>query len=49
MESGNFIYISTQNSSNWGNVKVEIYVDGARFKHPYSSGAYVIASASGIL
>lgn len=42
-----FLYISAQNQGESGSVTVTIYVDGALFKTSTSSGAYVIASASG--
>ncbi len=43
----NFLYISAQNQGDSGTVTVKIYVDGAQFKTSSSSGAYVIATASG--
>lgn len=43
-----FLYLSAQNSGSDGSVSVEILVDGVVFKHSESSGAYVIASASGL-
>jgi len=42
-----FFYISAQNQGENGTVRVSIYVDGKLFKTSSSSGAYVIASASG--
>ncbi len=42
-----FIYCSAQNQGQQGSVIVSIYVDGKLFKTSNSSGAYVIASASG--
>jgi len=42
-----FLYISAQNQGGSGSVTVTIYVDGEVFKTSTSSGAYVIASASG--
>jgi len=42
-----FLYISAQNQGEYGRVTVSIYVDGKLFKTSSSSGAYVIASASG--
>ena len=42
-----FLYISAQNQGDSGSVTVTIYVDGEVFKTSTSSGAYVIASASG--
>ena len=43
----NFLYISAQNQGDRGTVTVKIYVDGVLFKTSSSSGAYVIATASG--
>ncbi len=42
-----FLYISAQNQGESGSVTVSIYVNGKLFKTSRSSGAYVIASASG--
>jgi hypothetical protein len=42
-----FVYISAQN--NQDNVTVKIIVDGDTFKESTSTGAYVIATASGLL
>ncbi|MDP3878709.1 MAG: hypothetical protein Q8Q07_00170 [Dehalococcoidales bacterium] len=42
-----FLYISAQNQGEYGTVRVSIYVDGKLFKTSSSSGAYVIADASG--
>lgn len=42
-----FLYISAQNQGEYGTVTVSIYVNGELFKTSSSSGAYVIASASG--
>ena len=46
--SDNFLYVSAQNQGDRGTVTVKIYVDGELFKTSTSSGAYVIASASGL-
>ncbi len=46
-EKGTFLYISAQNQGDSGTVITTIWVDGKRFKESKSSGAYVIASASG--
>ncbi len=42
-----FLYISAQNNGETGTVIVSIYVDGILYKTSTSSGAYVIANASG--
>ncbi len=42
-----FLYISAQNQGESESVTVSIYVDGELFKTSSSSGAYVIATASG--
>jgi hypothetical protein len=42
-----FAYVSAQNQGNSGDVTARIYKDGSVFKSSTSSGAYVIASASG--
>ncbi len=47
--AGEFVYISAQNQTEYGSVTVTIYVDGDVWKTSSSNGAYVIASASGIL
>ena len=46
--SDDFVYISAQNQGEYGTVRVYIYVDGDLFKTSSSSGAYVIATASGL-
>jgi hypothetical protein len=46
-EPGQFLYISAQNNNASGNVLVYILCDGSTFKQSSSSGAYVIATASG--
>jgi uncharacterized repeat protein (TIGR02543 family) len=46
--SDDFVYISAQNQGEYGTVTVSIYVDGVLFKTSSSSGAYVIATASGL-
>lgn len=43
-----FTYISAQNQGASGTVIVSIYVNGTLFKTSSSSGAYVIATASGL-
>lgn len=48
-EEGEFVYVSAQNCGNSGSVTVTIYKDGDTFKTSTSSGAYVIATASGTL
>lgn len=48
-EEGEFVYISAQNQGESGSVTVRIYKDGSIFKTSTSSGAYVIATASGTL
>jgi len=42
-----FLYISAQNQGEYGTVTVSIYINGELFKTSSSSGAYVIATASG--
>lgn len=44
---GYYLYISAQNQGETGSVTVSIYVNGNLYKTSTSSGAYVIASASG--
>ncbi len=44
---GTFLYISAQNQCNRGEVTVRIYKRGNIYKETSSSGAYVIATASG--
>lgn len=44
---GWYLYISAQNQDDHGSVTVEIYVNGKLYKTSTSSGAYVIATASG--
>jgi hypothetical protein len=46
--SDDFVYISAQNQGEYGTVTVSIYVNGELFKTSTSSGAYVIATASGL-
>ena len=41
------VYLSAQNDQNRGTVTATIYVDGSQFKTSTSTGAYVIATASG--
>jgi hypothetical protein len=45
--SDSFLYVSAQNQGESGSVTVSIYVNGKLFKTSRSSGAYVIADASG--
>ncbi len=47
--SDSFVYISAQNDGSYGSVTVSIYVNNALFKTSTSSGAYVIATASGMI
>lgn len=47
MNHGQFMYISAQNNNASGSVTVSILCDGSVFKTSNSSGAYVIATASG--
>ncbi len=42
-----FLYISAQNQTGGGSVVVSIYIKGNLYKTASSSGAYVIATASG--
>ena len=42
-----FVYVSAQNQQNNGSVTVTIYINGDVFKTSTSTGAYVIATASG--
>ncbi len=44
---GVFVYVSAQNQQDHGSVTATIYVDGSQFKTSTSTGAYVIATASG--
>ena len=48
VNDGEFLYISAQNQEDYGWIDVDILLDGARWKDAYSSGAYVIATSSGI-
>lgn len=48
-EVGDFVYVSAQNQGQSGTVTATIYRDGETFKTSTSSGAYVIATASGSL
>jgi hypothetical protein len=47
MSQGDFLYVSAQNQEAAGDVTTTIQVDGNTFKTSTSSGAYVIATASG--
>ena len=42
-----FVYVSAQNATSTGSVTATIKIDGDTFKTSTSSGAYVIATASG--
>lgn len=44
-----FVYVSAQNQQQYGSVTATIYVDGRNWRSSTSSGAYVIATASGML
>lgn len=46
-EKGTFVYISAQNNNDHGTVSVQITVDGGVIEDASSTGAYVIATASG--
>ena len=46
-DPGDFVYLSAQNNKASGSVTVTITLDGNTFKTANSSGAYVIATASG--
>ena len=48
-ERGDFVYLSAQNDGNSGFVRVTILVDNLSWKSTISSGAYVIATATGSL
>ena len=47
MKSGQFFYISAQNSNDHGSITCSVEVDGVVVKTATSSGGYVIASCSG--
>jgi len=47
ISSGTFLYISAQNQCDYGDVTVRIYKRGNIYRESTSSGAYVIATASG--
>lgn len=49
MQAGSFAYISAQNLGERGSVTVKIFIDGILWKEASSSGAYKIASTSGIV
>ncbi len=42
-----FVYVSAQNQQSSGTVTAQIYVNNSLYKTSTSTGAYVIASASG--
>lgn len=46
-EAGDFLYISAQNNGEYGSVTTTIYLNGTQVKTSTSTGAYVIATASG--
>ncbi|MBA7669777.1 hypothetical protein ES703_77911 [subsurface metagenome] len=48
-EEGEFVYISAQNQGESGSITVTIYKNNNILKSSTSSGAYVIATASGTL
>ena len=48
-KSGAYLYVSAQNQGKHGGVKAAILVDGKEVKSSISEGAFVIASASGML
>ena len=48
-KEGTFVYVAAQNQGETGTVTTTIYKDGKVFKTSTSSGAYVIATASGML
>jgi len=45
--TGRFLYISAQNKSDYGTVKVELYVDDGLVQSASSDAQYGIASANG--
>lgn len=45
--SGQFVYISAQNTGDSGTITVQIYKRGVLYKESSSSGAFAIATASG--
>lgn len=45
--SGDFLYVSAQNSWDSGSVTCEIRVDGTIYKHATSQGGYAIVTCSG--
>lgn len=49
MHRGDFLYISAQNSKEYGSVTCAIEVDGIRVKENTSRGAFTIATCSGSL
>lgn len=46
-DPGDFVYVSAQNQRDTGSVTAAIYIDGDKYKRSTSTGAYVIATASG--
>ena len=43
-----FMYLSAQNQNDFGNIMVDIFVDGVPFKYSLAKGGYSIATASGV-
>jgi len=48
VKRGAFLYLSAQNEGKTGSVTCEIWIDEVKWKESTSSGAYVIASCSGL-
>ena len=48
-QPGDSVYLSAQNNGESGTVTVTIYKDGSEFKKSSSTGAFCIATASGLL
>lgn len=49
MKYDDFVYISVQNLKDYGSVTCRIYIDGEKWRESTSSGAYVIATCSGLV
>ncbi len=49
MHPGDHAYVTAQNDGEFGDVTVEVLMDGALVKTATSSGQYCIADAGGIL
>jgi hypothetical protein len=47
LRPGQFVYLSAQNSMEFGGITCEILVEGRVYKQSTSSGGYTIASCSG--